>query len=242
MVTAWRKRIRLASRLPLFTVSMSGRIRTDADIAAALAALAALDRRLEGAIAAVGTVPLRLQPAGLPGLLRIVSGQQLSTRAAAAVYDAVAARLDPLCARTILAADADALRSAGLSRQKARTFHAVAAAVEDGLDLDALADGCPVEARAALEAIPGVGRWTADLYLMFCAGHPDIFPVGDLAVRRGAQRALRLPEEPKPVDLDGIAALWAPHRSTAARLMWAFYRVDRIAPAEPAVAARGFPL
>lgn len=222
---------------------MTERIRSEADIAAALSALAAMDRRLADAIAAVPEVPLRLQPAGIAGLLRIVAGQQLSTRAAASVFESVRARLDPLTAQAILSADDETLRGAGLSRQKARTFRAVAAAVRDGLDLDAAADGCPEEARAALEAIPGVGRWTADLYLMFCAGHPDIFPVGDLAVRRGAARVLGLVEEPGPAALDGIAAAWSPHRSTAARLMWAFYRVDRAAPApRPEAVPQGFPL
>jgi DNA-3-methyladenine glycosylase II len=134
---------------------------------------------------------------------------------------------------------------AGLSRQKARTFRAVAEAVEEGLDLDALVDGCPEAARARLEAISGIGRWTADLYLMFCAGHPDIFPVGDLAVRRGAQKVLSMDEEPKPAALAAIAAAWAPHRSTAARLMWAIYRLDPAIPprargAEPVQS--GFPL
>jgi DNA-3-methyladenine glycosylase II len=222
---------------------MPERIRSEADIEAALDALAAKDDRLAAARAAVPEVPLRLQPAGVAGLLRIVAGQQLSTRAAAAVFDTVSDRFAPLSAATILGADAEALRAAGLSRQKTRTFHAVAAAVEAGLDLDALADGCPEAARATLEAITGVGRWTADLYLMFCAGHPDILPVGDLAVRRGAQRVLGLDEEPKPAVLDEIARAWAPHRSTAARLMWAFYRVDRPAPSRRAAAApAGFPL
>jgi len=203
-----------------------------------------VDARLAQAAAVVPEVPLRLQPAGIAGLLRIVTGQQLSTRAAAAVFDRVLARLSPLTAQSILAADGETLRAAGLSCQKTRTFQAVAEAVAQGLDLDAVADGCPQEARAALEVIPGIGRWSADLYLMFCAGHPDVFPVGDLAVRRGAQRALGLEAEPKPAALDAIAADWAPHRSTAARLMWAFYRVDPDAqrPATAARAAEGFPL
>ncbi len=222
---------------------MTERIRSEADVAAALCALAAMDHRLADAIAAVPDVPLRLQPAGISGLLRIVAGQQLSTRAAASVFESVSARLSPLTAEAILSADEETLRGAGLSRQKARTFRAIAAAVRDGLDLDAAADGCPEEARAALEAISGIGRWTADLYLMFCAGHPDIFPVGDLAVRRGAARVLGLPEEPGPAALDAIAAHWSPHRSTAARLMWAYYRLDRAAPVAPAgTAPQGFPL
>lgn len=200
------------------------RIRTDADIAAALDALAA-DPRLAACRAAVPVVPLRTMPAGLPGLLRIVASQQLSTASASAVWTRFTAALDPVSAEAILAASDEELRAAGLSRQKAKTFRAVAAAVAGGLDLEALADAEADDARAALEAIAGIGRWTADLYLMFAAGHPDIFPVGDLAVRKSAQRALGLAEEPKPDALAAIAADWSPHRSTAARLLWAYYRV-----------------
>jgi DNA-3-methyladenine glycosylase II len=200
------------------------RIETDADIAAALDALAA-DPRLAACRAAVSGVPLRMIPAGLEGLLRIVSSQQLSTQSANAVWSRFTLAFEPLTAAAILAASDEELRAAGLSRQKAKTFRAVAAAVVEGLDLEALAEAEPDEARAALEAISGIGRWTADLYLMFAAGHPDIFPVGDLAVRKSAQRALSLAEEPKPEALAAIAEAWSPHRSTAARLLWAFYRV-----------------
>ena len=206
---------------------MADRIRSQSDIDAALQALAAADPRLARAIEAVGTVPLRLHSAGLPGLLRIVTGQQLSTHAAATVFDRVCAAVGSLSPETLGAMDDATLRAAGLSRQKIRTFRASAAAVADGLDLGALADGCPEAARRTLETIPGVGRWTADLYLMFCAGHPDVFPVGDLAVRRGAARALDLVEEPAPAALEPMAEAWRPHRSTAARLMWSVYRLDR---------------
>jgi DNA-3-methyladenine glycosylase II len=170
-------------------------------------------------------VPLRLLPPGLEGLLRIVASQQLSTASANAVWLRFAAAFDPLTADAILAATDEGLRLAGLSRQKAKTFRAIALAVADGLDLEALADADPDAARSELEAIGGVGRWTADLYLMFAAGHPDIFPVGDLAVRKSAQRALALADEPAPDALAAIAEAWSPHRSTAARLLWAYYRV-----------------
>lgn len=206
---------------------MSARIRSDQDLAIALDALVAADPRLDAAARRAPRLPLRLHPPGLEGLLRIVVGQQLSTQSAAAVWSKVEARYAPFDARALAAADEMALRKAGLSRQKARTFHAVAAAVCDGLDLEALALADPGEARAALEAISGIGRWSADLYLMFCAGHPDILPVGDLAVRRGAQAALGLAEPFTPMSLDLEGAVWSPYRSTAARLFYTIYRLDR---------------
>ncbi|MBJ3777738.1 DNA-3-methyladenine glycosylase family protein [Acuticoccus mangrovi] len=223
---------------------MAERIRTQSDIDDAVRALTARDPRLARIAELVPVVPLRLQPAGLAGLLRIVAGQQLSTQSAAAVYGRVETCLAPLTAETILAASDSTMRTAGLSRGKVRTFRAVAEAVAGGLDLLALAEAETAEARAALEDLPGIGRWTADLYLMFCAGHPDIFPVGDLAVRRATQDALDLAEEPRPDALDAIAEAWAPHRSTAARLMWAYYRYSGApatqTPTEAATA--GFPL
>ena len=224
---------------------MGERIRTDADIAEALTVLAAADPRLAAAVAAVETVPLRLHPAGLAGLLRIVTSQQLSVASANAVFAKVSAALDPMTAASILAADEATLRAAGLSRQKALTFKAVAQAVADGLDLESMAQMDPEAAREALESIRGIGQWTADIYLMFCAGHPDIFPVGDLAVRKAAQRALQLDAVPKPEALAAIAQGWSPHRSTAARLMWAFYRVGTAAPAKAATPdpiPAGYPL
>lgn len=203
---------------------MESRIRTEADVAKALATLAAADPRIAAAAARVGPLPLRIAPAGLEGLLRIVAAQQLSVASAKACFARVSAAFDPLTAAAILSAGEAELRAAGLSRQKAATFRAVAEAVAAGLDLAALADEPPETARAKLQAIRGVGRWTADIYLMFCLGHPDIFPVGDLAVRKAAAGLLALDPAPSPEALDAIAAQWAPHRSTAAYLMWAVYK------------------
>ncbi|RAI03859.1 DNA-3-methyladenine glycosidase [Acuticoccus sediminis] len=218
------------------------RIRTEADVEAALVRLAAADPRLAAAWEAVDHVPLRLLPGDFAGLCRIVAGQQLSTASAAACFAKVSAAFDPLTAETVLAADEPALRAAGLSRQKAATFRAVAEAVAAGLDIDGLAERPAEEARAALEAIRGIGRWSADLYLMFCAGHPDIFPVGDLAVRRAAQRVMGLEEEPSPAELDTLALVWSPDRSVAARLMWAYYRTARPAPRTKTSVPEGAPL
>ena len=225
-------------------------LRTEADLERALDAVCAADARLAAVRAKVPAVPLRSQPAGITGLLRIVAGQQLSTASAAAVWgrtlDVLADPGGTLSAAAILRAEDATMRAAGLSRQKIATFRRVAEHVDAGLDLVALAQADAEEARRALEAIPGVGRWTADLTLMFCAGHPDILPVGDLAVRRAAQRALSLAEEPLPAELDAIGAAWSPHRSAVARLLWSYYRIAeaeaRAKPAPaPAAAPAGYP-
>lgn len=221
---------------------MAGRITSEADLETALAALVGKDPRLAAAAAAIGPLPLRLHPPGLTGLLRIVNAQQLSTRSANALWQRVTRDLAPLTADHIAALPEARLRAAGLSRQKMRAFRAIAAAVADGLDLVALAEAPPDVARAELEAIVGVGRWTADLYLMFCAGHPDILPVGDLAVRRGAAEALGHDTPFLPDALDTEGRRWAPFRSTATRLFYATYAQRRalartIRPAEVATAA-----
>ncbi len=203
---------------------MLKRIDTDEDVSLALDAACARDPLLAQARAVVPAVELRRRPADLAGLLRIVTGQQLSVASANAVWRRFEAAFDPNDARAIAAAGDDALKAPGLSRQKIKTFRAAASAVEAGLDVPALSHADPGEARATLLAIPGVGPWTADIMLMFCAGHPDILPVGDLAVRKAAERLLRC----GPLTEAGFAEIgerWAPHRAAVARLLWAYYKV-----------------
>ncbi|MEM8854313.1 MAG: DNA-3-methyladenine glycosylase 2 family protein [Pseudomonadota bacterium] len=202
-------------------------IRTQADVDAAARRLAARDTVLAAILERVPTVPLRLQAAGLEGLLRIVMGQQLSTTVAATLWTRAVATLVPLNAATLRAADDDTLRQAGFSRPKMRTVRAIAEAVDGGLDLEALADAPGEEAHARLLSIKGIGPWTADLYLMFCAGHPDIFPVGDLALRKSVKTAYGLDETPDGPALTEFAKAWTPERSTAARLLWAHYRLPK---------------
>lgn len=211
-------------------------IRNRTDLNRALKQLVAADPRLAHAATAVAPLPLRLATPGLPGLLRIVAGQQLSKESAAAVWSRVEETFEPLSAETLIAASDETLRGAGLSRQKMKTFRAVAEAVAAGLDLEGLAKGPPEAAHEALVALPGIGQWSADLYLMFCAGHPDILPVGDLAVRRGAARVLSLEDDIAPAALAELGTIWSPWRSTAARLFWAAYRLpsDRLVNPQPA--------
>jgi len=202
-------------------------ISSDADIATGIAHLAAVDRRLEPVIAAAGPLPLRRRAAGFEGLAHIVVGQQLSITAAAAIWGRLRAAYPDFTPATLARAGEAKLRRLGLSAAKVRTLRAVAAATRDGLDLDALAEMEADAAHARLTAVHGIGPWTADIYLMFCLGHPDVFPVGDLALRNAVADAFALDVPAAPAEIAAIAAGWSPWRSVAATLFWAYYGVRK---------------
>jgi len=115
------------------------------------------------------------------------------------------------------------LRACGLSGPKIRALTAVAEAVAEGLDLSALASLPAAEAHRALVAVKGIGPWTADIFLLFCVGHPDAFPAGDLALQEAARLALGLRHRPDVRKLEKIAERWRPFRGVAARMLWAYY-------------------
>ncbi|HHY48594.1 MAG TPA: DNA-3-methyladenine glycosylase 2 family protein [Alphaproteobacteria bacterium] len=193
-----------------------------------LAALIGRDRRLAAVSAKAGPVALRPLAPGFAGLARIVCGQQLSTASAAAIWARFAALPGALDPAGYLALDAAAIRAAGFSAGKVHTVRAVAAAVlEQRLEFAELDRLPAAEAVETLCTIKGIGRWTAELYLMFCAGHPDIFPVGDLALQKAVAHALGLARRPVGHTLEGIAAAWSPHRATAALLFWRYYAALR---------------
>lgn len=195
------------------------------DLARDLAALTARAPELSAIAGVTGPLPLRRRPADFEGLARIVIGQQVSVASAEAIAGRLVARLAPLEAEAFARlADGD-LAGVGLSRAKVATLRAVADAVADGLDLAGLARRPAAEARAALTAIRGIGPWTADLFLLVCAGHRDVFPAGDLALAEAVRQGLGLAERPRPAELARRAEAWAPFRATAARLFWAYYRV-----------------
>jgi DNA-3-methyladenine glycosylase II len=202
-------------------------IQTDADIEEGLVFLTRRDRRLRKVIRAAGTVPLRRSGDGFVGLARIVVAQQLSVASATAIWSRLQAALPDFVAAAVIDATNDDFRAAGLSAPKIRTLRAIAAACLDGFDFDQLAALPGEEAHGRLTAIKGIGPWTADIYLLFCLGHADIFPAGDLALRNAVADALGR-DQPVPIDeLGGIAEKWSPWRGVAARLFWAYYRARR---------------
>lgn len=199
-------------------------IDTEADIVEGLAHLAAVDPRLVPVIAASGPVPVRRTRAGYEGIARIVVSQQLSTASAGAIWRRFAEALPEVSPAAVAAASDETLRAAGLSAGKVRTLRAAAAAILDGLDVGALGSIPAEEAMAALTAIKGIGPWTAEIYLLFCLGHADVLPAGDLALRNSARAALGLAETPSVKELEAIAQGWSPWRGVAAILLWAYYR------------------
>ncbi len=213
------------------------------EIAAARAALSLLDPALAVAHQSVPAFAWRAKPFGFAGLTKLVIEQQVSVASAAAIWGRFEAGLGTVTPETVLARDVDALKAFGLSKQKATYVRAIAEAnVEGRLDFEALRGFDDAAAIAALTAIKGIGRWTAEIYLMFCEGRGDLFPAGDLAL----QEALRLAE---PADtrlsqkaLYARAEFWRPHRGIAAHLLWSYYGAGRrgeIVQADP-LAAKAF--
>ena len=194
----------------------------------ALAQLTARDPDLARLVATHGTPALWLRPAGFPSLVLFILEQQVSLASAAAAYRKVLERIGMMEPEALLRTTPEALRLDGVSRQKDRYLRALATEVSSGsLDLAAL-DGLDDDGvRAALTALPGIGRWTADVYLLACLGRPDLWPVGDRALQVAAAESLGLQEVPDRVGLEVIGERWRPHRSTAARLLWHGYLTRR---------------
>jgi DNA-3-methyladenine glycosylase II len=197
----------------------------DADLAVALAILAEADPRLARLIDIAGRPALRRRPAGFPGLCAIICAQQLSTASAAAIWGRLAAAFDPLHHDALRRARAAKLARIGLSRSKIKTLKAIGNAIAKGtIDLDALAGMEADDAHAALTALHGVGPWTADIYLLFCLGHADAWPAGDLALQEAARLAFNLERRPDTKDMIALAEEWRPWRGVAAHLLWTYYR------------------
>ena len=193
------------------------------DIAAGLDALCLIDPRLEKVRGMAGEVPLRLSEPGFGSLASIIVSQQVSRASADAIFGRLT-RLVDLTPEGILGAGEDIFREAGLSRPKQRGLIAVAEAVAAGLDLDHLCSLEAGEANAAMTAVPGIGPWTAQCYLLFAAGHPDVFPARDVALQTAVGHALGIDPRPPEKTLIQLAESWSPWRGVASRLFWAYYR------------------
>ncbi len=201
---------------------MVGRIiQTPDDVAEGAAWLAEHEPRFATALAATGPLPLRRRPDGFATLLSAIVSQQVSTAAASAIWARVEA-LGATTAAAVHAADDDALRSCGLSRQKVSYARAIA---DSGIDFTALRTMPDAEVVAELTRIRGIGVWTAEIYAMFSLGRADVFAPGDLALRDAAHRLFDLPARPSEKELRALSADWSPWRAVAARLLWAYYHV-----------------
>jgi len=209
-------------------------IHSEADLEAALANLIEADPRLAAVSATAGPLPLRRRPGGFAGLASIVVSQQLSTASASAIWHRLATLLHPLDHQRLLRCRSDRLKRVGLSGGKIRTLKAIARAIDQGtLDLTALTDRPADAAHEALTAIHGIGPWTADIYLLFCLGHADAWPAGDLALQEAARLAFALKSRPDTKAMGTLADPWRPWRGVAACLLWAYYRVVKGREAAP---------
>lgn len=212
-------------------------LHTDADLQAGLAQLIVADPRLKPIAEKAGAFSLRRREAGFPGLCAIVCGQQLSTASAAAIRARLFATFDPFHHDTVRLARADKLKRLGLSAPKIKSIREIGKAVAKGrIDLTAVGNMEADQAHAALTALHGIGPWTADIYLLFCLGHADAFPSGDLAVQESARIAFGLRKRPDPKALTKMAEAWRPWRGVAAHLLWAYYHAVKkrnVVPVQP---------
>jgi len=187
-------------------------------------ALAAKDSRVGEELSRIGYPQPRLRDRGYKTLLRTIVGQQVSVAAASSMWNKLEAELGadftPAC---LLERDFDTLRACGLSRQKQGYARSLCELVDAGeLDFHALPQG-DEDAITELTRIKGIGRWSAEIYLLFAEGRTDIWPAGDLAVQEGVKRLLTLDERPQEKALREIGERWSPHRGAMAIFTWHFY-------------------
>jgi DNA-3-methyladenine glycosylase II len=200
------------------------RLATPAQLARHLDGLVALDSRLAPVRARAGEVALRIGERGFAGMAQVICSQQLSTFSANAIWTRVVALPGAMAPAGFLQLDEPTLRAAGLSGGKIRAMRALAEAIAAGTLDFAAAETLPAEeAIAHLTMVKGVGPWTAEIYLLFCVGHPDIFPAGDLALKKAVRDGLGLRDLPETKALIDIAAAWSPHRGAAALLFWRYF-------------------
>ncbi|NYS23625.1 DNA-3-methyladenine glycosylase 2 family protein [Rhodobacteraceae bacterium 2376] len=185
--------------------------------------LARAEPRFADALALTGVPPLRRRADGFDALLAAIVSQQVSVAAARAIWGRMegAGLISP---PAIAAASDDDLRAAGLSRQKIRYARALADA---GIDFDALRSAPDDAVVAELVRVPGVGRWTAEIYAMFSLGRADVFAPNDLALQEATRMLFALPDRPREAALRRRAEAWSPWRTVAAGLLWAYYRVEK---------------
>ena len=199
-------------------------VRTSDSIRIAVDALAAREPAFARVVEQLGVPEPRHSERGAQTLLRTIVGQQVSVAAARAMWAKLEAAFgSPPDLTALLTATDEALRAAGMSRQKSGYIRSLAELVISGeLDLEALPQDNE-EAIALLTRIKGIGRWSAEIYLLFAEGRPDVWPAGDLAVQIEIGRLLGLPDKPSEKHLREVAEAWRPYRGAAAVLAWHSY-------------------
>jgi DNA-3-methyladenine glycosylase II len=222
---------------------MSSFIHTETDLDTAIARLIDADPRFDAVLSRAGRPPLRRRPDGFAGLASIVVSQQLSIASARAIWTRLTQTIDPFEPTAMLRARSAKLARAGLSAPKIRTLKAIAKAITRGeLDLAALVEKSADEAHGMLTAVHGIGPWTADIYLLFCLGHADAWPAGDLALQEATRLLLALKARPTSKQMGPLAEAWRPWRGAAACMLWSYYRWSKQregAPIAATMAERG---
>jgi DNA-3-methyladenine glycosylase II len=191
---------------------------------AAVQELAEREPALAASVERFGPPPLWAREPSYATLVHLILEQQVSLASAQATFDRLRARTgDPISPEGLLALDDAALRTVGFSRQKAGYARDLAIALNDGFDLGTLARLPDEEVRTELMRLRGIGRWTADIYLIMCLRRPDVWPHGDQALATAARELFELPAQPTFAELEVQARDWHPHRATAARILWHHY-------------------
>jgi len=197
---------------------------TEKDLLSASEILAERDPDLARVIDRIGPPPMWDREPGFPTLVHIILEQQVSLASAKAAFDKLVARIAPLEPASFLKLEDPELKAIGFSGQKGRYCRELAKAVLGGsLDLDGLASLADDQVRAELTKVTGIGRWTADIYLLMALGRSDVWPRGDLALLKAVRDLKGLAEPPTEVEFEALGEPWRPWRSVAARMLWNHY-------------------
>jgi DNA-3-methyladenine glycosylase II len=225
---------------------MTFHFNTQADLDDAVHTLVERDPRLAPIVELTGMPALRRREPGFMGLAAIVVGQQLSTASAGAIWGRITTAFTPFDHDAIKRARADRLGRLGLSAAKIKTLKNIAHELKaERLNLEALANIDADAAHNTLTALHGIGPWTADVYLLFCLGHGDAWPAGDIAIQEAMKIGLGLEARPTPKLMAPLAESWRPLRGAAAHLWWAYYKVmkrrEGVIPGQEKLVAAGKP-
>ncbi len=199
---------------------------SEADLAAAITELIKIETRFASVVEIVGTPSLRKAPVSFVALLHIITEQFLSLAAADAIWRRVLKAYHPITPLKIKRANSEKLSALGLSNAKIKSFKGVAEACLAGkMNFESLHAKSDADVLKMLIQLPGVGPWTAEIFLLSNLSRADAFPAGDLALQVAVQHLLGLSERPSAKALIEIALPWSPYRAAAARLLWAHYRL-----------------